>query len=323
MSSRDNQDAPRKEHLEQARLRIAPYVHRTPVFTSSYFDHRLGAKVFFKCENFQKVGAFKIRGATNAVFSLEEAEIERGVVAHSSGNHAQALALAARTRGAHAIIVMPRTAPAVKLAAVRDYGAEIRLCEPTLAAREAETAKVMEETGAVLVHPSDDSRIIAGQASAASELFEEEPNLDLLLGPVGGGGLLSGIALAAHFQSSSTQVIAGEPAGADDAYRSLQAGELIPSVQPKSIADGLLSSLSPLTFSILKQHVAEVVPVSEEGIVEAMKTVWERMKILIEPSAAVPVAALLGGKLTVSGKRVGVILSGGNVDLENLPWSQS
>ncbi len=320
---RSHQSAPGKEHLEQARRRIAPYVHRTPVLTSTYFDRRLGAKIFFKCENFQKVGAFKFRGATNAVFSLEEAEIERGVVTHSSGNHAQALALAARNRGAHAIIVMPRTAPAVKLAAVRDYGAEVRLCEPTLAAREAETEKAMAETGAVLVHPFDDSRIIAGQASAASELFEEESNLDMLLAPVGGGGLLSGTALATRFQSPSTQVIAGEPAGADDAYRSLQAGKLIPSRQPKTIADGLLTSLSPLTFSILRQHIAEVVPVSEAGIIEAMKTVWERMKILIEPSAAVPVAALLEGKLAVSGKRVGVIFSGGNVDLEKLPWPQS
>lgn len=304
--------------IEEAHERVRPYVHRTPVLTSKYFDQRLGAEVFFKAENLQKVGAFKFRGATNAVFSLTQDEVERGVATHSSGNHAQALALAARTRGARAIIVMPRTAPAVKLAAVRGYGAEVRLCEPTIEAREAATEEAIRETGAVLVHPFDDDRIIAGQATAAKELIEEVPDLHLILAPVGGGGLLAGTALAAHYLSPATRVLGGEPAGADDAYRSLQADRILPSVQPNTMADGLLTSLCERTFSILRQHLRGIVTVSETEIASALRAVLERMKTLIEPSAAVPVAALLSGAIATEGQRIGVILSGGNVDLGRL-----
>lgn len=313
--------APSLEEIRQAHERIRPWVHRTPVLTSAYFDDRLGARLFFKAENFQKVGAFKIRGATNAVFSLSEEELGRGVTTHSSGNHGQALALAAKSRGAQAVIVAPRTAPAVKLAAMRGYGAEVRLCEPTQAAREAGTAAVIEESGATMIHPFDDPRIVAGQATAAVELLEDAPELDVLLAPVGGGGLMSGTCLAARHLSPGTKVVAAEPKGADDAYRSFEAGRRIPSEAPKSIADGLLTSLSELTFGILREHLHSVVTVSDEAIVEAMKLVWERMKIVIEPSAAVPLAALLTGGLDVEGQRVGIILSGGNVDLDRLPWA--
>lgn len=304
--------------IEAAHERIRPSIHRTPVLTSKYFDEKLGAEIFFKAENLQRVGAFKFRGATNAVFSLSEAEIERGVVTHSSGNHAQALALAARNRGARAIIIMPRTAPAVKLAAVRGYGAEVRLCEPTLAAREAMTAEAMEETGAVLIHPFDDDRIIAGQATAAKELLEDVPDIDLILAPVGGGGLLAGTALVAHYLSPGTRVMGGEPEGADDAYHSLKAGKVVPSISPNTIADGLLTSLSERTFAILREHLEGIITVTDEEIVGALRPVLERMKTVIEPSAAVPLAALLKGEISTQGKRIGVILSGGNVDLGRL-----
>lgn len=306
--------------LEQAAGRIRPHAHLTPVLTCSHLDERTEAQIFFKCENFQRVGAFKFRGATNAVFSLSPAELERGVVAHSSGNHAQALALAARLRGARATIVMPKTASAVKMAAVRGYGAEIVTCEPTVDSREQETARVLEKTGGTLIHPYNDRRIIAGQATAAMELLEQVENLDLVLAPVGGGGLLSGTALAAHHFSPSTRVVGVEPAAADDAYRSLQAGEILPSIAPATIADGLLTSLGDLTFSVISAMADGIVTVGEEAIVAAMRTVWERMKIVIEPSAAVPVAALLSRALEVADQRVGVILSGGNVDLDRLPW---
>ncbi len=314
------QAIPDLEGLRAAHRRIAPYIHRTPLLTSAYLDQRFGGRFFFKAENFQKVGAFKARGATNAVFSLPEDEAARGVVTHSSGNHAQALALAARNRGIPAWVVMPKNAPAVKQAAVRDYGAQVILCEPTLEARESETARVQAETGATLIHPFNDPRIIAGQATAAVEVLEavDDP-LDLLLAPVGGGGLCSGTALAAHYLSPKTRVVGVEPKGADDAYRSLQEGRILPSIQPRTLADGLLTSLGELTFTILRRH-AEIVTVSEAAIVEAMRTVWERMKIIIEPSAAVPLAAFFDGALDARGQRVGIIFSGGNVDLARLPW---
>ncbi len=310
--------APSLRHIEAAHERIRPFVHRTPVLTSRYFDQRLGARLFFKAENLQKVGAFKFRGATNAVLSLSREEAQRGVVTHSSGNHAQALALAARIRGARAIIVMPKTAPAVKLAAVRGYGAEVRVCEPTLEAREAKTAEAIKETGAVLIHPFDDDRIIAGQATAAKELLEDVPDLDLFLAPVGGGGLLSGTALSTHYLAPQTRVIGGEPQGADDAFQSLKEGKILPSVAPQTIADGLLTSLCERTFSILQEHLEAIVTVTEEEIVDAMRSVLERMKTVIEPSAAVPVAALFKGEIDTEGKRIGVIFSGGNVDLDRL-----
>ncbi len=306
--------------IEEAHERIRGHAHRTPVLRSKQLDRRCGAELFFKCENFQKVGAFKFRGALNAVSSLAAEELARGVATHSSGNHAQALALAARLCGTTAYIVMPRTAPAVKLAAVRGYGAQVIPCEPTLQARESETARVIGETGAVLIHPYNDARIIAGQATAAKELIAEVPSLDLILAPVGGGGLLSGTALAAHHLSPSTRVIGAEPSGADDAYRSLRTGRIQPSIDPDTIADGLLTSLGELTFAVIRRRVEEIVTVDDDAIIAAMRLVWERMKIIIEPSSAVPLAAVLAGKVEVAGKRVGIIFSGGNVDLDRLPW---
>lgn len=313
---------PTLDDIRQAAERIAPHAHRTPILTCSHFDEALGARVFFKCENFQKVGAFKFRGATNAVFSLTEEEARRGVVTHSSGNHAQALALAARRRGIPAHIVMPTTAPDVKRNAVAGYGARIVDCEPTLEARESTAAALLAETGGTLVHPYDDPRIIAGQGTAALELLEDAGELDIVLAPVGGGGLLSGTAIAVTEQLPKVNVYGAEPSGADDAFRSLAAGHIIPSVQPRTIADGLLTLLGEMNFAILRRRAAGIVTVGDEAIVSAMRRVWERMKIVIEPSAAVPLAALLAGKLDISGRRVGVIISGGNVDLDRLPWTR-
>ena len=307
--------------IEQAHERIKPHAHRTPVLTSSTFDRRFGAQLFFKCENFQKIGAFKIRGGINALSQLTAEELERGVVTHSSGNHAQAISMAARIVGTRAWIVMPNTAPKVKVAAVRDYGAEIVFCEPGVETREQAAAEIIEETGAVLVHSYNDRRIIAGQATAAKELFEHVPDLDLVLAPVGGGGLASGTALAAHHFSPGTRVIAAEPAQADDAYRSMATGTIQPAVSPpRTIADGLLTQLGDLTFAVFRRHVERVVLVEEDEIVAAMRLVWERMKMIIEPSSAVPFTAVKAGKVDVRGLKVGIIVSGGNVDLDRLPW---
>ncbi|HRW49736.1 MAG TPA: pyridoxal-phosphate dependent enzyme [Caldilinea sp.] len=308
--------------IRQAAERIRPHAHRTPVMTCRSLDQRVGAQVFMKCENLQKVGAFKFRGACNAVFSLSPDEAARGVATHSSGNHAQALALAARMRGIPAYIVMPRNAPAVKQAAVAGYGGIITLCEPTLAARESTLAEVVAATGAEVVHPYNDVRVIAGQGTAALELLADVPDLDVIMAPVGGGGLLSGTAIAARAVAPQMRVIAAEPAGADDAFRSLAAGHIIPSVQPQTIADGLLTSLGDLTFPIIRDHVEQIVTVSEPAIVAAMKFVWERAKLVVEPSGVVPIAALWEEAIDLRGLRVGVILSGGNVDLEHLPWQQ-
>lgn len=302
--------------------RIRPYIHRTPVLTNQSLDEKTGAQAFLKCENMQKVGAFKFRGACNAVFCLTDEEAARGVSTHSSGNHAQALALAARLRGIPAYIVMPNNAPAVKKAAVAGYGGQITFCEPTLEAREATLGSLVERTGAAVVHPYNDERVIAGQGTAALELLEEVPDLDVILAPVGGGGLLSGTALAATGIRSGIRVIAGEPEQADDAYRSLEAGEILPSIKPKTIADGLLTSLGTQTFPIIQQCVEQIVTVSEQGIIDAMRFVWERVKIVIEPSAAVAIGVLWERKIDLTGLRVGVILSGGNVDLEKLPWNE-
>lgn len=314
---------PTAADLEAARERLRPLVHHTPVLTSSTLDRRAGAQLFFKCENFQRMGAFKIRGASNALALLAPEELARGVTTHSSGNHAQALALAARLRGARATIVMPRTAPAVKLAAVRGQGAEVVLCEPTQAAREEATRRIIEEQGAILIHPYDDPRIIAGQATVAMELLEEIPDLDLLVAPVGGGGLISGTALAAHFFAPRVRVWGAEPAGADDAARALAAGQRVPIDPPRTVADGLLSAVSELTFEILRRHLAGVVTVEDEATIEAMRFLWERMKIVVEPSGSVAPAAALSGKIDLAGRRVGIILSGGNVDLDRLPWQAS
>lgn len=308
------------EDIQQAARRIKPYIHRTPILTNESLNQQVGAQVFLKCENFQKVGAFKFRGASNAVWSLSEAEARRGVVTLSSGNHAQALALAARMRGVPAYIVMPSNAPQVKKNAVAGYGGQITFCEPTLAARESTMERIRLDTGATVVHPYNDERVIAGQGTATLELLEDVPNLDVILAPVGGGGLLSGTSIAATETRKGIRVIAGEPEMADDAFRSLQAGEIIPSLHPKTVADGLLTSLGSLTFPIIRERVEQIVTVSEAGIIAAMKFIWERAKIIIEPSSAVPIGVLWEKKIDLSGLRVGVILSGGNVDLEKLPW---
>lgn len=308
------------EDIQQAAQRIKPYIHRTPILTNESLNQQVGAQVFLKCENFQKVGAFKFRGASNAVWSLSEEEAIHGVITHSSGNHAQALALAARMRGVPAYIVMPSNAPQVKKNAVTGYGGQITFCEPTLAARESTMERIRLDTGATVVHPYNDERVIAGQGTATLELLEDVPDLDVILAPVGGGGLLSGTSIAATETRKGIRVIAGEPEMADDAFRSLQAGEIIPSLHPKTIADGLLTSLGSLTFPIIRKRVEQIVTVSEAGIIAAMKFIWERAKIIIEPSSAVPIGVLWEKKIDLSGLRVGVILSGGNVDLEKLPW---
>ncbi len=308
------------EDIQQAAQRIKPYIHRTPILTNESLNQQVGAQVFLKCENFQKVGAFKFRGASNAVWSLSKEEARRGVITHSSGNHAQALALAARMRGVPAYIVMPSNAPQVKKNAVAGYGGQITFCEPTLAARESTMERIRLDTGATVVHPYNDERVIAGQGTATLELLEDVPDLDVILAPVGGGGLLSGTAIAATETRKGIRVIAGEPEMADDAFRSLQAGEIIPSLHPKTVADGLLTSLGSLTFPIIRKRVEQIVTVSEAGIIAAMKFIWERAKIIIEPSSAVPIGVLWEKKIDLSGLRVGVILSGGNVDLEKLPW---
>jgi threonine dehydratase len=307
--------------VQNAAERIKSYAHRTPVLTSSNINRMVDAQVFFKCENFQKVGAFKFRGACNAVLSLAEPDAARGVATHSSGNHAAAVALAARQHGIAAFIVMPRTAPEVKRAAVAGYGAEVVLCDPTLAARDATLNEVVARTGAAIIHSYNDPRVIAGQGTAALELLEEVPELDVVMAPVGGGGLLSGTAIAVSESYPNIRIIAAEPEEADDAFRSLEAGRIIPSMDPTTIADGLLTSLGDLTFAIIQDRVEQIVTVSEEAIIEAMRHIWERMKIIIEPSAAVVPGALLEKKIDLTGQRIGVILSGGNVDLERLPWT--
>lgn len=306
--------------IQQAAQRIKPYIHRTPVLTNASLNQKVGARVYLKCENMQKVGAFKFRGASNAVFSLNEQQAAHGVCTHSSGNHAQALALAARMRGIPAYIVMPNNAPSVKKNAVAGYGGQITFCEPTLEAREGTLERIRLDTGANVVHPYNDDRVINGQGTAALELLEDVPDLDVIITPVGGGGLLSGTSVAATEIQKGIRVIAGEPEMADDAYRSLQAGEILPSVHPRTIADGLLTSLGTLTFPIIRDRVEQIVTVSEQGIIDSMKFIWERAKIVIEPSAAVAVGVLWERKIDLSGLKVGVILSGGNVDLETLPW---
>jgi len=313
-------DDPTFADVRAAAERIAPYVHRTPVATCASINRMAGCSLHFKCEHVQKVGAFKARGATNAVFSLSDEEADRGVCTHSSGNHAAALARAAGLRGIPAHIVMPSSAPPVKKAAVAGYGALITECEPTLEAREATLAEVQRRTGATFVHPYDDPRVIAGQGTAALELLGDVPNLDGVLAPVGGGGLASGTVLAVTAFAPGVEVWGAEPAGADDAFRSLRDGRRYPSVAPTTIADGLLTSLSDRTFRILRGGLAGILTVDDEAIVRAMRLLWERAKLLVEPSSAVPLAAVLADPSRFAGRRVGVILSGGNVDLDRLPW---
>lgn len=313
---------PTIKQVREAAERIKPFVHCTPVLTCAGLNQMCEAEIFFKCENFQKAGAFKIRGATNAVFTLRNEEALHGVATHSSGNHGAALALAASWRGIKAYVVMPENAPQVKQDAVAEYGGEIIFCKPTLAAREEGLAEVVDRTGAAFIHPYNDYRVISGQGTAALELCQEVPELDIVVTPVGGGGLLSGTALTVSALSPKTQVIAAEPERANDAYRSFRAGRIIPSDNPDTIADGLRTSLGDLTFPLIRKHVRDIVTVSEEGIVTAMRLIWERMKIIAEPSAAVTLGALLTKPPQFSGKRIGIILSGGNVDLAQLPWTK-
>ncbi len=309
---------PEYSDVERAHETIHEYVHRTPVLTSAGINRIVGGNLFFKCENFQKVGAFKFRGACNAVFLLSKEEMVKGVATHSSGNHAAALALAAKMRGIPAYIVMPETSPGIKKRAVAAYGAHITFCEPTLQSRESTLAKVVKETGAAEIHPYNNFHVIAGQGTAAKELIEDEGAFDIIMAPVGGGGLISGTALAARRLLPDCKIVAAEPAGADDAYRSFHSKKRVPSENPKTIADGLLTSLGERNFNIILDKVDDIVTVSEERIVEAMRLVWERMKIIIEPSSAVPLAAILEGKVEVRNKKVGIILSGGNLDLDRL-----
>jgi threonine dehydratase len=300
--------------------RIRPYINRTPVLTSSRLDKASGASLFFKCENFQKIGAFKARGATNAVFSLDDATALRGVATHSSGNHGAALARAAKLRGIPAHIVMPSNSAKVKVRAVASYGAQIVSCEPTEAARESACAEVIAKTSATLIHSFENEDVIAGQGTAALELLEEVSDLDLVMCPVGGGGLLCGTAVAAKSMRPKVKVIAVEPANADDAAQSFRAGRLIHTEKKFTIADGLRTNVGAPNFVIIQRYVDDIVTVSEEAIIAAMRTVWETMKIIIEPSAAVPYAAIAESKINIGGKRVGIVLTGGNVDLDALPW---
>jgi threonine dehydratase len=308
--------------IRAAHERIRDKIHRTPVMTSETLDRLTGSRLYFKCENLQKVGAFKARGATNAVLLLTDEEAKRGVVTHSSGNHAAALARAAGLRGIPAYIVMPNNAPAAKQAAVRRYGGEIVLCEPTLAARESTAREVVAKTGAAFIHPYDDLRVMAGQGTSAIELLEDVPDLDMILCPVGGGGQLSGIAVAAKGLKPDIRIIGVEPVGADDAARSLKAGHIIPVREPKTIADGLKTSLGEKPFAEIVRLVDDIVTVQEESIVRAMRLIWEVLKIIVEPSGAVAFAALIEDRPISGGReaRIGIILSGGNLDLERLPW---
>jgi threonine dehydratase len=308
------------ELIRAARERIRDKIHRTPVLTSELLDGQAGASLFFKAENLQKIGAFKARGATNAVFMLSDAEAARGVVTHSSGNHAAALARAAQLRGIPAYIVMPTNVPQAKQASVQRLGGKVTFCEPTIAAREAAAAKLIQETGAQFVHPYNDLRVMAGQGTATLELLEEVPSLDVVMCPVGGGGLVSGTAVAAKGVKPGIRVIAVEPAGADDAYRSFRAGKIVSDGTPNTIADGLRGRLGDKTFAEIREHVDDIVTVSEAAIVRAMRVLWESLKIVVEPSGAVPYAAILERKVPLAGQRIGIILTGGNLDLDSLPW---
>lgn len=311
---------PTFKDVQEAHARIAPYIHLTPLLSSTGINEIAGTQIVFKCENFQKVGAFKYRGATNAVFSLSATDAAKGVATHSSGNHAAALALAAARRGIQCDVVMPSTAPLPKIEAVRHYGARIVFCEPTLPSREETLNSIISQSGAFVIHPYDNFNVICGQATAAKELLEEMPDLDVILAPVGGGGLLSGTSLAAKSIKPSIIVYGCEPANADDAYRSFKTGTIQPSINPVTIADGLLTSLSELTFTIVRKYVDDIYTVSEDAIIEAMQLIWKRMKIIAEPSSAVPLAVVLQNKELFSSKKTGIILSGGNVDLTKLPF---
>jgi threonine dehydratase len=314
---------PSLDDIRASALRIAPHAHHTPVLTSRTLERLAGCELYFKCENFQRAGAFKFRGACNAVLSLADAEAARGVVTQSSGNHGAAIALACRIRGIRATVVAPAGAPRVKLAAIREYGGEIVPCDSDQASRDAVTREVLARTGGVLIHPFNDARVIAGQGTATLELMEDVPGLDAVIAPVSGGGLLSGTCLAAHGLDPRVRVYGGEPEGAADAHASLQRGERVTGWRMDTICDGLRAELGPLTFGILHRHVEAILLVSEAEVVAAMRLIYERLKAVIEPSCAVPLAAILRYPDRFAGRRVGVILSGGNVDLDALPWTGS
>jgi threonine dehydratase len=311
---------PTLQDIRAAHARIQAFIHRTPILTSTAINEIAGCKIFFKCENFQKVGAFKARGAANAVMKLTPQERAKGVATHSSGNHAAALARAASVAEIPSYIVMPSNAPEIKKKAVAGYGGKIIECEPNLLARETTLKEVVDKTGATFVPPYDSLDVIEGQATCALELLEDQPDLDVIMAPVGGGGLLGGTALTAHYLYPNVEVIAGEPAGADDAFQSFHAGKIIPQSGPNTIADGLLTSLGKLNFELIQHYVDDILLATDPQIIEAMRLIYERMKIVIEPSCAVPLAALLANKGRFEGKKVGIILSGGNVDLEKLPF---
>ncbi|TVS05184.1 MAG: pyridoxal-phosphate dependent enzyme [Rhodobacteraceae bacterium] len=306
--------------VEAAHARIAPYIHRTPVLTSSYFNSLTGAELFFKCENFQKAGAFKVRGASNAVFGLSDEMAPKGVATHSSGNHALSLSYAAGRRGIPCHVVMPRTAPQAKKDAVRGYGGIITECEPSTTSREELFAQVEAETGAEFVHPYNDPRVIAGQATCSKEFMEQVEGLDAVIAPIGGGGMVSGTCLTLSNIAPHVEIYAAEPEQADDAYRSFKAGHIIADDAPVTVADGLKVPLKELTWHFVSNHVTDILTASEQEIIDAMKLTWQRMKIVIEPSCAVPLAVILKNRDIFAGKRVGVIITGGNVDLDKLPW---
>ncbi len=311
---------PSAADLDAARARIAPHAVRTPVLRHPALDALLGAELHFKCENLQRGGAFKFRGACNAVFALDDATARRGIVTQSSGNHGTAVAIAAGLRGVPAHVVVPRNAPAIKLAQMREHGARLVLCEPSMAARDGECARLLAETGGTLVHPYDDARVVAGQATATLELLEQAPGLDAVIAPVSGGGLLSGTALAAHAVDPAITVLGAEPAQAADAHESLRQDRRITDMVPDTICDGLRAYLGRIAFDVLRRERVEVLLAGEAEIVAAMRLLWDRLKVIIEPSCAVPLASLLASRERWAGRRIGVILSGGNVDLDRLPW---
>ncbi|WP_050928981.1 beta-hydroxyaspartate dehydratase BhcB [Aestuariivita boseongensis] len=311
---------PTFQDMLDAHERIKPFIHCTPVLTSSYFNDLVGAELFFKCENFQKAGAFKVRGASNAVFGLSDEMAERGVATHSSGNHALSLSYAAGRRGIPCHVVMPRTAPEAKKAAVRGYGGIITECEPSTSSREEVFADVQAKTGAEFVHPYNDPRVIAGQGTCSREFMEQTGGVDMMVAPIGGGGMISGTCLTLSNMAPEVEIIASEPEQADDAYRSFKAGHIIADDAPQTIADGLKVPLKELTWHFVSNHVTDILTASEQEIIDAMKLTWQRMKIVMEPSCAVPLATILKNKERFAGKRVGVIITGGNVDLAKLPW---
>lgn len=311
---------PDMNDIREAQRRIAPHIHRTPVMTSASLDEIAGARLFFKCENLQRTGSFKMRGATNAIFSLADEDAAKGVVTPSSGNHGAALAKAARKRNIPAWVIMPNNSPLVKRRAVEAYGGQITLCEPTIRSRQETAAAVQARTGAILIHPYDNDRIISGQGTAAAELLEDMPDLDVIIAPVSGGGLLSGTAIASKGMKPGIRVIGAEPKNADDAYRSLKSGHIESNEAADTIADGLRAVLAPRTFTILRRLADEISTVTEEEIVAAMRLLWERMKLVVEPSGAISAAPALNRRIGSQGKRIGIILSGGNVDLASLPF---